>query len=156
MPPAPRSWRPSTRPALDELEAGFDEQLLRERIADLHGRPLRWVVVGERRAREDRRPADAVAAGRRAEQHDEVAGAGRGGQGQPALLHQPDGHDVDERVALVRRIEDELAADGRDADAVAVARRRRGRRHRPGAASERPRRRRSGAHRGPRSAARPS
>jgi hypothetical protein len=37
------------------------------------------------------------------------------------LLEESDRHDVDERVALVGRVEDELAADGRDADAVAVA-----------------------------------
>ena len=72
-------------------------------------------------AGEDRGAADPVAAGRRPEQHDEVARPGRRGQRQQALLHQADGHHVDERVAGVGRVEDELAADGRHADAVAVA-----------------------------------
>ena len=76
-----------------------------------------WVNVALARTRG---PADPVAAGRRAEQDDEVARARRRGQRQPALLHQADGHDVDERVALVGRVEHELAADRRDADAVAV------------------------------------
>ena len=78
-------------------------------------------LVLERRRGEDARPADAVAAGRGAEQDDVVARPGRLGQDQHPLLEQADGHDVDERVALVGRVEDELAADGRDADAVAVA-----------------------------------
>ena len=108
-------------PALDELEARLDEQLLGERVADLDGRPLGRVVVGERRAGEDGRPADPVAPGRRAEQDDQVAGPGRGGERQQPLLEQADGHDVDERVARVGRVEDELAADRRHADAVAVA-----------------------------------
>ena len=50
-----------------------------------------------------------------------LPGPGRRGQRQQPLLHQADGHDVDERVALVARVEDELAADRRHADAVAVA-----------------------------------
>ena len=108
-------------PALDELERGLDEQLLGERVADLDARSLRRVVVGEGRAGEDRRAADPVAARRRAEQDDEVARTGRRGEGQQPLLQQPDGHDVDQRVALVRRVEHELAADRRHADAVAVA-----------------------------------
>ncbi len=66
---------PLDQAPLDELEAGLDEQLLGERVADLDGRPLGRVVVGERRARQDGRAADAVAPGRRAEQHDEVARA---------------------------------------------------------------------------------
>ena len=36
-------------------------------------------------------------------------------------LRDAEAEDVDERVAGVRRLEDDLAADGRDADAVAVA-----------------------------------
>ena len=107
--------------ALDQFQAGLDEQLLGERVADLDRRPLRGIVVGEGRARQDGRPADPVATGRRAVQHDEVAWPRRRGQGQEALLHQPDGHHVDQRVPGIRRIEHQLAADRRDADAVAVA-----------------------------------
>ena len=107
--------------ALDELERCLDQQLLGERVADLHARPLRGVVLAERGAREHGRPADAVASRGRSEQDDEVARAGGRGQGEPLRLEQPDGHDVDERVALVRGIEHQLAPDRRDPDAVAVA-----------------------------------
>ena len=77
-------------------------------------------------------------------------------RGSAPVLEQPDRHHVDQRVALVRRVEDELAADRRDADAVAVAADARARRRRRGAASVRRTDRRSAARRGPRSAARPS
>ena len=66
---------PLDEPALDQLERRLDQELLGERVADLDAGPLRGVVVAERRAGEDARPADPVAAGRRAEQHDEVARA---------------------------------------------------------------------------------
>ena len=66
---------PLDEAALDELERRLDEELLRERVADLDGRALGGVVVGERGAGEHRRAADAVAAGRRAEQDREVARA---------------------------------------------------------------------------------
>jgi hypothetical protein len=106
---------------IDQLQACLDKQLLRERVADLDRGPLVGVVVLECRRGEDAGPADAVAAGRGSEQDHVVARAGRLGQDQHPLLEQADGHHVDERVALVARVEDELAAHGRDADAVPVA-----------------------------------
>ena len=121
MPPAPRSWRPSTSPRSMSSRLRLDQQLLGERVADLDGRSLGRVVVAERRAGEDRRATDPVAPGRGAEQHDEVAGPGRRREREQPLLEQADGHDVHERVAGVRRVEDELATDRRHADAVAVA-----------------------------------
>ena len=75
----------------------------------------------ERGAGQHGRAADPVPPGRRAVQDDEVARAGRRGQRQEPLLEQPDGHDVDQRIAGVRRVEHELATDRRHADAVAVA-----------------------------------
>ena len=59
--------------ALEQLEAALDELRLLERIADLHARALRGVLLGELRAREHRGAADAVAAGAGAEQHEHVA-----------------------------------------------------------------------------------
>ena len=119
-------------------------------------RPLGRVVVGERGAGQDRRAADPVAAGRRAEQDDEVARAGRRGQRQQPLLEQADGHDVDQRVARVGRVEDELAADRRHADAVAVAADAADDAVDEVAGPRRPPGRRTGARRGRRSAGRPS
>ena len=60
-------------PALDEREARLDELLAGERVADLHGRALVLVLVGELLAREHARAADPVAPGRRAEEDDVVA-----------------------------------------------------------------------------------
>ena len=60
-------------PRLDELDRDLDQLLAGERVADLHGRPLVGVVLAELLAREHGRAADAVAAGRRAVEHDEVA-----------------------------------------------------------------------------------
>ena len=57
----------------------------------------------------------------RAVQDDEVARAVRGGVREHPVLEQADRHDVDQRVALVGRIEHELAAHRGHADAVAVA-----------------------------------
>ena len=121
IPPAPRSWRPSTRPPSMSSRLASMSSFSANGSPDLDRRALRRVVVGERRRGEDRRAADPVAPGRRAEQDDEIARAGRAGQREPLERQEADGHDVDERVAAVRGIEDELAADGRHADAVAVA-----------------------------------
>ena len=38
MPAPPRSWSPSSRPTRDQLERGLDQELLGERVADLHAR----------------------------------------------------------------------------------------------------------------------
>ena len=50
-----------------------------------------------------------------------LPGPGAAASVRRPLLEQADGHHVDQRVALVARVEDELAADRRHADAVAVA-----------------------------------
>ena len=63
--------------ALDELEARLDQLLARERVADLDRRPLVRVVLAELLAGEHARAADAVAAGRRAVEDDDVARAAR-------------------------------------------------------------------------------
>ncbi len=56
--------------ALDELERDLDQPLAGERVADLHGRALLGRVVAQLLAREHARTADAVAAGRGAEEHE--------------------------------------------------------------------------------------
>ena len=64
------------RVGLHDLEARLEQQLLHERIADLHGRPLLGRLLVELRRRH-RRAVDAVAAGLGADVVDRVADAGR-------------------------------------------------------------------------------
>ena len=105
-----------------QLEAALDEQLLHERVADLHrraallGLPSSKVADGQHGD-----AADAVAAGLRADQHDDVADAGGGLAAAAVDRQHADAERVDQRVALVARVEDDLAADVGQAEAVAVA-----------------------------------
>ena len=110
--------------AVEQLEARLDEPLLLERIADLHARSLGGVVglLAEAGRRQHRHAADAVAPGRRAEQHREVADARRPGEHEPLDRQHAEAEHVDERVVGVGVVEHDLAADGRHADGVAVAR----------------------------------
>ena len=108
------------RVGLHHLEARLEQQLLHERIADLHRRPLLGRLLVELRRRH-RRAVDAVAAGLRADVVDGVADAGRDALDDVGRLGDAETEHVDERVAGVRRLERDLAADGRNADAVAVA-----------------------------------
>ena len=120
MPAAPQSCSDSTRPERDELDRRLDELLPGERIADLHRRALVRRCVVELLAREHGRAADPVAAGRRPVEDDELTGDGRLRAHEPVDREQPDAHRVDEAVVAVRLVEDRLAADRRDADAVPV------------------------------------
>ena len=105
--------------ALDEVERHLDQRLAAERVADLDRRPL-LVRAFEILRGEHRRAADPVAAGERAVEDEEVADALRA-RGENALGgEEADAHRVHERVRRVRLVESALAADVRDADAVAV------------------------------------
>ncbi len=108
---------------LEELEAGLHQELLGEGIADLHGRALLLRLVAGELLGGHRRAVDAVAAGLRARRRRRDC---RRPSARPRKIRsfasEPDVHDVDEDVAVVRRVERRLAADRRDADAVAVAR----------------------------------
>ena len=108
-------------PGVQHLERALDEQLLHERVADLHGGTLGGAAVVEGLRREDRGPADAVAAGLGAVEHDEVADAARAREVDVLVAHRADAERVHERVALVARVEHDLAADVGQAQAVSVA-----------------------------------
>ena len=105
---------------LDELDGDLDQLLAHERVADLHRRPLVGVVLAELLAREHGGAADSVAAGGGAVEDDEVARAGGARASDPVGGEQPDAHRVHEHVVAIRLVEDGLAADGGDADRVAV------------------------------------
>ena len=106
---------------LEELERALDQQLLQERVTDLDARSLARSTGAERLGGEHRHAADAVAAGARAVQDHRVADAGRLRQVQLLVAHDADAERIDERIARVRRVEDHLTADVRQAQAVAVA-----------------------------------
>ena len=103
-----------------QLEAGLDQQLLGEGVADLHGRALLVAILVEVGAGHGR-AVDSVAAGLRADIDDRIADAGRGRVEDLVGLRDADGHRVDEDVAVVSGVEIDLAADRGDADAIAVA-----------------------------------
>ena len=121
IPAAPRSWTPTTRPFAISSSVASISSFSANGSPTWTRRPLGRVLVPERRAREHRRAADPVAPGRRAVQDDEVPDPVGGRPREHPVLEQPDRHHVDERVALVRGVEHELAAHRRHADAVAVA-----------------------------------
>ena len=64
---------------------------------------------------------DAVAPGFRADIDHRIADARRRTEEDPVLAGDADGHRVDQRIAVIGRMEIDLAADGRHADTIAVA-----------------------------------
>ena len=106
---------------LVQVEAALDEHLLGERVTDLDGRQLALRALLEGVRRQHRHAADAVEARAGAEEHDAVAGARRERQVQVLDRQHADAQRIDQGVAGVGLVEDGLAADVRQAQAVAVA-----------------------------------
>ena len=119
-PAAPMSWIATMQSLLHQLEAGLDQQLLGERVADLHRRPLGLGLVAEL-GRGHGGAVDAVAAGLGADIDHRIPDAAGLGVEDPVGARDADAHRVDQDVAVVGAVEGALAADGRHADAVAVA-----------------------------------
>ncbi len=139
-----------------QLQARLDQQLLDERVTDLHRRAALLAALVEGRAGQYGDSADAVPAGLGAEQYDDVARPGGGLVLQPVDRQYTEAERVDQRVALVAGVEDHLATDVGQAQAVAVAAdRRRPRRAAPGRCPGGPRRR-TAAGPSPRPVGRPS
>ena len=103
-----------------QLQARLQQPLLGERVADLHGWAFLMRVVGEF-GRGHGRPADPVAPGLGAEIDHRHADAGGGGVEDLVGIGQPGGEGVDQAVAVIGGVKTHLAADGRHAEAVAVA-----------------------------------
>jgi hypothetical protein len=113
---------PLEEAAFDELERGLDQELLRERIADLHARSVFLGPVVQSCGRQHRHPADAVATGGRAEQDEQRALVDLPARRDEHLgRRDADAHHVHGGVRRMGRRELHLAAHGWDADAVAVA-----------------------------------
>ena len=109
-----------TAPERHQLEAGFEQQLLGERIADLDGRALLFGVRLEG-GRRHARAMDAVAPGLRAEIDDRIADSGRGRSEDRVPPGDADRHRVDEDVAVIAPMEAGRAADRRHAERIAIA-----------------------------------
>ena len=103
-----------------DLEAGFEQKLFRERIADLHGRAL-FLGVGAELGRRHAGAVDAVAAGFRAEIDDRHADAGRRRVENLVGVGEADRHGVDQAIAVIAAMKAHLAADRRHAERIAVA-----------------------------------
>ncbi len=118
-PAAPMSWIATMSSDVDQLEAGLEQQLLGEGIADLHLWPARFALLrqllgGEAGA------VDAVAPGPSPTHSRTLPTPWARARDQLRFPQQADAHRVDQRVAAVSRGEVDLAAERRDADAVAV------------------------------------
>ena len=120
-PAPPRSWMPATRPA------SYSSRQLSISSFSMNGSPT--CTDGRRCSASSSKVADASTEtppmpsrpGTRAEQHDDVADAGGFLVLQPLDRQHADAQRVDQRVALVGRVEDDLAADVGQAQAVAVS-----------------------------------
>src|SRR5713101_6309787 len=114
-PAAPMSWMPTMAGTGMEVEP----ELFGERVSHLHRRPalLRALVESGRR---HRGAVNAVPAGLGTDVEDGIARPVGARAEDLVLLHEADGHGIDERVAGVLGSEIDLAAEVRDAEAVAV------------------------------------
>ena len=103
-----------------DLETCFQQQLLGEGIADLHGRALfRGIIVKFRRGH--RGAVDAVAAGLRAEIDDRHVHAGSRRIEDLVGVGEAHRHRVDEDIAVIAGVETHLPAHRRHAERIAVA-----------------------------------
>ncbi len=103
-----------------DFEAGFQQQLFREGIADLHGRTLLVRIVVEF-GRRHRGAVNAVAAGLGTEIDDRHVHAGRRRVENLSRVGEADRHRVDQDVAVIAGVETHLSADGRYPERIAVA-----------------------------------
>src|SRR5450432_2434913 len=106
---------------LHGFDAGFEQQLFHERVAHLHVGALLFGLFGEFGAGHGR-AVDAIAAGARADVDHGVADARGLGVEDLFLAADAKSEDVDQGIGAVTRLENALAADGGDAEAVAVMR----------------------------------
>ena len=104
---------------LHGFKTGFEQQLLHERIADLHVGTLRARIFAES-CRGHRRAVNAVAPGLRADVDDGIAETGGAAVEDLVLFENAEGECVDQRVLRVAAREDDFTADRRNAEAVSV------------------------------------
>ena len=113
--------RDPIRMVVGKVEAGLHEHLLEEGVAHLHRGPqLLEARVGIGAGGEAGGTVNTIAAGIGADEHQQVARTFRLCARESIDGRDADAHGVDEWVGGVGAFEEDLAADGRDAEAVAV------------------------------------
>jgi hypothetical protein len=103
-----------------EFQAGLDQELFGEGVTDLDGGAF-FLGVGGELGGGHGGAVDAVAAGLRADIHHGVADTRRDTEENAVFRRDPHGHRVDQRIAVVGGMEIDLATNGRNADAIAIA-----------------------------------
>ena len=123
-PSAAQVLDPDDESLVEEVEGGFYEAFLLERVANLDAWPLR-VLLGliprETRRSQHTHAPDPVTAGEGTQEDGEVADAGRPPEHEALDREQAETEHVDERIAPIGPRERELTTDGRHADRVAVS-----------------------------------
>ena len=104
---------------LDELQAAFDQQLLREGVADLDLRAAAFRLICQLHGCESG-AADAVSARGGSDQDRHLSGCSRGGLDDAVQPHQAQTEGVYKGVFIVGRVVGRLASNRRHAHAVAV------------------------------------
>ena len=103
----------------EEFEARFEEEFFAEGVADLHGGAVFFGFLGEL-ARGEGGAGEAVTAGFGSDIENGIAHALGGSAGDLLMLEDAEAEDIDEGISRVAVVEIDLAADGRDADAISV------------------------------------
>ncbi len=101
------------------LQTGLDQTFLQERIPHLHRRTVVQGIRTEFRTGEAG-PPHAITTGGAADVDDGVPDAGRTGLHDLTGLHQTERHRIDQGIAGIGGIKGNLAADGGNADTIAV------------------------------------
>ena len=107
--------------ASEQFETCFEQQFFLERIAHLHGRPIFARFLGQL-ARGKRRACQTIATGFGADVENGIARAFRRAARELLVAQHAEAKNVYQRIALETFVEINLAADGRNADAIAVMR----------------------------------
>ncbi len=105
--------------APNQLETRLEQQLLGERIAHLNSWAFGFAGFGQIFGRE-RRAVNSVASGARADAENGITDSLGFRTDQLVLAQHSDAHCVDQRIAIVSRVENDLACDGWHSDAIAV------------------------------------
>ncbi len=108
------------RAGLHGFEAGFEQQLFHERIADLHVRALLLRLLGELSRGEQRSAVDSVASCFCADVDYGIAYALGFGQKNFFFFGDAERERVDERVLRIARLKTDFAADGGNAETIPV------------------------------------